>query len=67
MHKAKTCCTLTNPNSHFLARCRGTNSMVDVIFDAWLGAVIRSVVALHNLINNKLALKDAENEGDKVC
>jgi hypothetical protein len=29
--------------------------------------VIRSVVALHNLINNKLALKEAENEGEKVC
>ena len=29
--------------------------------------MIRSVVALHNLINNKLALKEAENEGEKVC
>jgi hypothetical protein len=32
----------------------------------YFSAVIRSVVALHNLINNKLALKDAENEGEKV-
>eukprot|EP00961_Rhodomonas_salina_P284219 3841709-Rhodomonas_salina.3 len=32
----------------------------------YISSLIRSVIALHNLINNKINLKDAENEGDKV-
>jgi len=28
----------------------------------YISSLIRSVLALHNLINNKIALKDAENE-----
>ena len=39
-----------------------TNDMMLVIY---ISSLIRSVIALHNLINNKLALKDAENEGEK--
>jgi len=39
-----------------------TNDMMLVIY---ISSLIRSVVALHNLINNKLALKEAENEGEK--
>ena len=35
-----------------------TNDMMLVIY---LSSLIRSVIALHNLINNKIALKDAEN------
>ena len=36
-----------------------TNDMMLVIY---LSSLIRSVIALHNLINNKIALKDAEND-----
>mmetsp|Transcript_2380 Transcript_2380/g.5617 ORF Transcript_2380/g.5617 Transcript_2380/m.5617 type:complete len:95 (-) Transcript_2380:1870-2154(-) len=36
-----------------------TNDMMLVIY---ISSLIRSVLALHNLINNKIALKDAENE-----
>ena len=39
-----------------------TNDMMLVIY---ISSLIRSVIALHNLINNKLALKDAENESEK--
>mmetsp|Transcript_46467 Transcript_46467/g.123330 ORF Transcript_46467/g.123330 Transcript_46467/m.123330 type:complete len:357 (+) Transcript_46467:2-1072(+) len=39
-----------------------TNDMMLVIY---VSSLIRSVIALHNLINNKLALKEAEIEGDK--
>eukprot|EP00281_Chroomonas_sp_CCMP1168_P027123 CAMPEP_0206247968 /NCGR_PEP_ID=MMETSP0047_2-20121206/20104_1 /ASSEMBLY_ACC=CAM_ASM_000192 /TAXON_ID=195065 /ORGANISM="Chroomonas mesostigmatica_cf, Strain CCMP1168" /LENGTH=359 /DNA_ID=CAMNT_0053673551 /DNA_START=24 /DNA_END=1103 /DNA_ORIENTATION=+ len=39
-----------------------TNDMMLVIY---VSSLIRSVVALHNLINNKLALKEAEIDADK--
>mmetsp|Transcript_697 Transcript_697/g.1128 ORF Transcript_697/g.1128 Transcript_697/m.1128 type:complete len:247 (-) Transcript_697:99-839(-) len=39
-----------------------TNDMMLVIY---ISSLIRSVIALHNLINNKIALKDAENEAEK--
>jgi len=39
-----------------------TNDMMLVIY---ISSLVRSVVALHNLINNKLTLKEAELESDK--
>merc|ERR1711966_170158 len=33
----------------------------DMMLAIYLSSLIRSVIALHNLINNKIALKDAEN------
>jgi len=38
----------------------------DQLLLVYLGSLIRSVIALHNLINNKLSLREAERkEGDK--
>jgi 26S proteasome regulatory subunit N8 len=39
-----------------------TNDMMLVIY---ISSLIRSVIALHNLINNKINLKDAENDEGK--
>jgi len=40
-----------------------TNDQLAMIY---LGSLVRSVIALHNLINNKMSLREAERkEGDK--
>ena len=55
---------LPNTNTADLAKAFAvqTNDMMVVVY---LSALIRSVIALHNLINNKINLKDAENDEGK--